>query len=61
MPQSNKPMESNQSQRFINFAREVGAEQDEEAFDRALRMMRAPGRVSPPSRDPDEFDEQAGE
>lgn len=39
MPPSNKRSESNQSQRFINFAREVGADQDEQKFDDALRRL----------------------
>ncbi len=40
MRMANSPKKQTQSQRFINKARELGCDEDEAAFDRALKQMK---------------------
>jgi len=51
MRMANSPKKQTQSQRFINKARELGCDEDEAAFDRALKQMKPPPEKAEKSDD----------
>lgn len=48
-----------QAEKFKDLAREVEADEDERAFDQALRQMKSLRKADVPTREPDEHDAQS--